>query len=39
MAKFFADGCDDINDILESEFADEGLNFNFAHKEMECSKS
>ena len=38
MAKFFEDIGANIDEVLEGEFSNEGLDFNFTHQEMECSK-
>ncbi len=38
MAKFFEDASANIDGILEDEFSNEGLDANFTHNEMECSK-
>ena len=38
MAKFYSQGTEIIDDIIEDEFSDEGLSFKVTHDELEISK-
>ena len=38
MAKFFDKGTGELDDVLESEFSDEGLNFKILNEGLECGK-
>ena len=38
MAKFFSEGLEELDEVLENDFGDEGFSFKVTKDELECCK-